>query len=85
MLKLYYKFNFATEPNMECHHKQPIHLGGTDEYSNLVWLQTNVHKLVHATQSKTINKYLNELNLDKNGMRKVNSLRLLAENLEITL
>ncbi|MEI3598617.1 group II intron reverse transcriptase/maturase [Oceanobacillus sp. SE10311] len=71
--------------NMECHHKHPIHLGGTDEYSNLVWLQTNVHKLVHATQSKTINKYLNELNLDKNGMRKVNSLRLLAENLEITL
>ena len=25
---------------MECHHKKPKHLGGTDEYKNLVWLST---------------------------------------------
>ena len=69
--------------NMECHHKKPKHLGGTDEYNNLVWLQTEVHKLVHATQSDTIEKYLNILNLDENALKKVNSLRLSAENLEI--
>ena len=69
---------------MDCHHKKPKELGGTDAYNNLVWLNSDVHKLIHATQPETIEKYLNILNLDKNALKKVNSLRLLAENLEIT-
>ena len=69
---------------MECHHKKPKHLGGTDQYKNLVWLDTRVHKLIHATIPDTISKYLEMLNLDKAMFKKVNSLRLLAENLEIT-
>lgn len=69
--------------NMECHHKKPRQLGGTDEYGNLVWLDGVVHKLIHATQSDTISKYLQLLNLDNKALKKVNSLRLLAENLEI--
>ena len=69
--------------NMECHHKKPKELGGTDVYKNLVWLRTEVHKLVHATQPDTINKYLAILNLDQKALKKVNSLRLSAENLEI--
>lgn len=68
---------------MECHHKKPKELGGTDEYHNLVWLRTEVHKLVHATQPDTIEKYLSILNLDEKALKKVNSLRLSAENLEI--
>jgi len=74
---------FLVTWNMECHHKKPKELGGTDEYKNLVWLRTEVHKLIHATQSDTIEKYLNMLKLDKKALKKVNSLRLLAENLEI--
>jgi len=69
--------------NMQCHHKKPKELGGTDEYKNLVWLNANIHKLIHATQSETINKYLDMLNLDNKAIKKVNSLRLSAGNLEI--
>ncbi|MEF9933622.1 MAG: HNH endonuclease signature motif containing protein, partial [Cetobacterium sp.] len=66
--------------NMECHHKIPKSLGGTDEYKNLVWLTTQVHKLIHSTNLDTIAKYLNVLNLDNKGLKKVNSLRKLVGN-----
>ena len=69
--------------NMECHHKKPKMLGGSDEYKNLVWLMADVHKLIHATQPDTIEKYMNTLKLDPKALKKVNSLRLSAENLEI--
>lgn len=66
--------------NMECHHKIPKSLGGTDEYRNLVWLTTQVHKLIHSANLDTIAKYLNVLNLDDKGLKKVNSLRKLVGN-----
>jgi RNA-directed DNA polymerase len=66
--------------NMECHHKIPKSLGGTDEYKNLVWLTTQVHKVIHSTNLDTIAKYLNVLNLDNKGLKKVNSLRKLVGN-----
>ncbi len=69
--------------NMECHHRKPRELGGTDEYKNLVWLRTEVHKLIHATQPDVISKYLSMLKLDEKAFKKVNSLRLSAESLEI--
>ncbi len=56
-----------------------------DEYKNLVWLRTEVHKLIHATDKDTIEKYLHILKLDEKALKKVNSLRLLAENLEIVV
>ncbi|MEG1798441.1 MAG: group II intron reverse transcriptase/maturase [Clostridium sp.] len=56
--------------NMECHHKIPKSLGGTDEYKNLVWLTTQVHKLIHSTNLDTIAKYLSGLNLDNKGLKK---------------
>ena len=31
--------------NMECHHKKPKGLGGSDEYKNLMWVEADVHKL----------------------------------------
>jgi len=70
--------------DMECHHKIPRKLGGKDDYKNLVWLKTDAHKLIHATQEETINKYVKELKLDIEAFKKLNSLRLLAGNLEIT-
>ena len=72
-----------TISNIECHHKKPKELGGTDEYKNLMWVSTEVHKLIHATTSETINKYLESLQPDDKALKKVNSLRLSAENLEI--
>lgn len=65
---------------MECHHKKPKHLGGTDEYKNLVWLSIDSHKLVHATKQETINKYMDILRLDNKGLKCVNSLRKLVGN-----
>ena len=69
--------------SMECHHKTPKSQGGTDEYKNLVWVDSNIHKLIHATKSETIQYYLNELNLDEKGLKKLNSLRLQVGNLII--
>lgn len=66
--------------NMECHHKRMKSKGGLDEYKNLVWLKTPVHKLIHATEHITITKYLEILNLDTVGLKKVNSLRKLVGN-----
>lgn len=65
---------------MQCHHKVPKNLGGTDEYKNLVWLTTQAHKIVHSTNLDTIAKYLNALDLDKDGLKRVNSLRKLVGN-----
>ena len=69
--------------NMQCHHKKPKELGGTDKYKNLMWVNTYVHELIHATIPETIRKYLDKLNLDEKALEKVNTLRKLAQNLEI--
>ncbi|MCD3327973.1 group II intron reverse transcriptase/maturase, partial [Clostridium botulinum D/C] len=66
--------------NMECHHKKPKSIGGTDEYKNLIWLCYEAHKLVHSTESDTINKYLSVLKLDEKGLKRLNTLRKLVGN-----
>ncbi|MGL4760122.1 MAG: group II intron reverse transcriptase/maturase [Sarcina sp.] len=66
--------------SMECHHKKPKSLGGTDEYKNLVWLCYEAHKLVHSTEHDTINKYLEVLKLDEKGLKRLNTLRKLVGN-----
>jgi len=66
--------------DMECHHKKQKCDGGADEYKNLVWLCGEAHKLIHCTQQDTINKYLGLLSLDKQGLKRVNSLRELVGN-----
>ncbi len=68
---------------MECHHKKLKSKNGTDEYSNLVWLCTEAHKLVHATQKDVINKYLNRIKIDKKGLKRFNVLRRLVGNSDI--
>ena len=70
---------------MECHHKKPKSLGGSDEYKNLVWLSYEVHKLVHCKVEKTIKKYLEVVELDEKGLKKLNSLRKQVGNSEIIL
>ncbi|ONI39988.1 group II intron reverse transcriptase/maturase [Candidatus Epulonipiscium fishelsonii] len=77
--------------NFECHHKKPKKLGGMDEYKNLILINTEVHKLIHATNEITIDKYVNEIknknkiiDLDINKiLKKVNTLRVKAGNFEI--
>lgn len=61
--------------DIHCHHKLPKSLGGKDNYQNLIIVQKDVHKLIHATQFETICKYLSILNLNKGQIRTINSLR----------
>lgn len=70
---------------INCHHKQPKSLGGKDNYQNLIILHKDVHRLIHAVEQETINKYLFILNLNKDQMKKVNSLRKKAHNESITV
>lgn len=69
--------------NMEVHHKIPKEKGGTDKYSNLTFVTYNIHKLIHATNEETINKYLGLENLNKTQIEKLNKLRKLVGNYEL--
>lgn len=63
--------------NMHCHHKVPRCVKRDNSYSNLVWLTTEVHILVHATKAETIEYYRNSINPDKQQLSKINKLRKL--------
>ena len=69
---------------MHCHHKIPRNKGGTDEYKNLIFISDELHILIHATDINTINRYLNILKLDSTILKKVNKLRLLVGNEELS-
>lgn len=60
---------------MELHHKIPREQGGTDEYANLTWVTEDVHKLIHASRSDTVAKYLSKLNLSLKSLARLNKLR----------
>ena len=64
-----------TTRTLHCHHKIPIHLQGNDEWDNLTIVHQDVHRLIHATDSKTIARYLKQLCLKENEIKKVNKLR----------
>ncbi|MDL2236053.1 HNH endonuclease, partial [Christensenellaceae bacterium OttesenSCG-928-L17] len=70
---------FECVDDIHCHHKIPKSAGGTDKYNNLVLVLAPIHRLIHATDSETILKYLKILNLSKNQLDKLNKLREVAE------
>ena len=69
--------------NLHCHHIKPIHDGGDDKYKNLVILNPDVHRLVHATKSDIIYQLLAKLNLSTEQIAKVNQFRLKVGNIVI--
>lgn len=71
--------------DIHCHHKLPVSSGGKDSYQNLVILNSDVHRLVHATVSTTVRKYVKQLMLDSNALQKVNKFRKLVGNDAITV
>ncbi|NFH02374.1 group II intron reverse transcriptase/maturase [Clostridium botulinum] len=81
--------NITGEPlqigNMESHHKKPRKLGGTDKYNNLVFVTSDIHRLIHAVDEEIILKYLNKIKkyIDKKGLAKLNKLRKLIGNCEL--
>ena len=66
---------FLTINEIHCHHKIARENNGTDEFKNLVLVNVDVHKLIHAAKEDTILYYLGILGLNVMQMRKVNYLR----------
>lgn len=75
---------FQSLADVHCHHKILKSLGGNDKYENLVLVLEPVHKLIHAKDKATVQKYLKILNLNAEQLTKVNALRKLAQCDEIT-
>lgn len=69
---------------IHCHHKQPLILGGTDKYNNLIIVEQSIHQLIHATQLETIKLLLNSHNLNKSQLQKLNKLRKQANLQELS-
>lgn len=68
---------------MEVHHKLPTSLGGNDEYKNLVYLNKDIHVLIHARDEYLISNILSKYKLNKESLNKVNELREIAGNYKI--
>lgn len=66
---------FKSVADIHCHHITPKKMGGNDKYENLMLVLEPVHKLIHATQPDTIDKYLRTLYLETIQLEKLNELR----------
>lgn len=77
------KYPFESIDEMACHHVVPVANGGSDEYENLRIIKVEVHRLIHASKKKTIERLLSELNLTNEELKKVNTLRIKAGLCEI--
>lgn len=75
--------NLPLESNMEQHHIKEVSKGGNDDYNNLLLVRYEIHKLIHATDEKTINEYMKLAVLNKSGLRKLNKYRKAIENEKI--
>ena len=65
------------------HHITPKEYGGSDMWSNRIFVQADVHKLIHAKNKNKIKFYLEKLKLNKKQLECVNYYRRLAKNYEI--
>lgn len=74
---------FENLENIHCHHKKPYHMGGKDNYQNLILVHEHVHILIHATSEAIISKYLSKISLNKKQLEKLNKLRKQADKLPI--
>ena len=66
---------FMSASEIHCHHVIPRKMGGNDAYDNLVLVSEPIHRLIHATQQETIQKYKNILCLDKKQLKSLNKFR----------
>lgn len=67
--------DFLSIDDIHCHHKIAVENGGKDEFSNLVLVDKDVHKLLHSKKLETIKFYLDLLRINATMLRKVNALR----------
>ena len=81
------KCSVSKEPlllgDMEVHHIVPRASGGKDNYTNLSLVTKDVHKLIHATEQSTIQKYLDRTKGQKLNMVRLNKFRVKAGNCKL--
>lgn len=82
--KCYITGFFLKSNEVHCHHIIPKMHGGTDEFNNLVIVHEWVHRLIHATETKTVEKYVKMLSLTRNQINKLNKLRKKCNLTELT-
>jgi hypothetical protein len=68
-----------------CHHIIPREIGGDDSYKNLILIMDYVHRLIHAKDTETIEKYMLIIAPDKDMLKKINKLRAKVELKDIKL
>ncbi len=66
--------NTLSIERIHCHHKKPRKLGGNDSYSNLIIVDIDIHRLIHATDKNLICDTLRKFKLDKKQL--INSINL---------
>ncbi|OJD44165.1 group II intron reverse transcriptase/maturase [Bacillus sp. 4048] len=66
---------FLQAHEVHCHHVIPRSNGGCDSYNNLSIVHHDIHRLIHATKSNTIDKLVSQFNLTKGQILKINLLR----------
>lgn len=71
--------------DVHCHHKTPRKDGGGDDYNNLCLVHKTVHKLIHGTNRESIAKWLEEMRISKDQLKKLNHLRQLVGNDNIAI
>lgn len=60
---------------IHCHHKKSLKDGGTDVYKNLVLIDEDVHKLLHAVKGNIVSKYVEQLKPNYYHSDKINRYR----------
>lgn len=68
--------------SIHCHHVIPRELGGGDDYKNLVLVDEEVHKLIHAKERKVIQVLISKIKPDRKAQEKINNLRM-KSNIEV--
>lgn len=63
---------------IHCHHKIPLHNGGTDAYENLILVSEPVHILIHSSCETTVKDILKTLDLEEAQIEKLNKYRVMA-------
>lgn len=66
---------FLVASSVHCHHFIPKEQGGTDKYANLRIIHKDIHRLIHAETTQTIDYYLNKYALTQEQVNRVNHYR----------
>ena len=83
--KCYVTGRILAPSELHCHHRTPKKLGGRDEYRNLCLVHKTIHKLIHGTTRELITKWLEEMRISDDQLKKLNHLRQLAGNDSIVI